>query len=69
MDKSEKDSALTTSSRSLEDGVEQCLMFHAEHMGLEARMEQDLGDPGLKMAMSRYEPDHYIEKYILRIGE
>lgn len=34
MDKSEKDSALTTAARALEDGVEQCLMFHAQLAGL-----------------------------------
>ena len=35
MDKSEKDSALTTAARSLEDGIEQALKFHAQHMGLD----------------------------------
>ncbi len=31
-------------------------------------MEQDLGDQGLRRAMSRYEPDHFIEKFILKVG-
>jgi hypothetical protein len=36
LDKSEKDSALTTAARSLEDAVELLLGFHAQHMGLDA---------------------------------
>ena len=32
-------------------------------------MEQDLGDQGLRRAMSRYEPDHYIEKFTLKVGD
>lgn len=32
-------------------------------------MEQDLGDLGLRRAMSRYEPDHYIEKFTLKVGD
>ena len=32
-------------------------------------MEQDLGDLGLRRAMSRYEPDHFIEKFILKVGD
>ncbi len=32
-------------------------------------MEQDLGDTGLRRAMNRYEPDHHVEKFILRVGD
>ena len=33
LDKSEKDSALSTAARALQDGVEQALMFHANYLG------------------------------------
>jgi len=33
LDKSEKDSALSTAVRALQDGVEQALMFHAKYLG------------------------------------